>query len=145
MLISHEKPVGGLIGTATKDKDGLMSKDSYMNAVYYDPGNAFLSVNKSAVWRIPKESFVKVLVIADTGVFKEYQVKYASSGSFAISQSYDTSFSCNFYYDSNYLYIKVSTTYNSASVRISNFDGGGPAESIQDDISNKTAIPVTSL
>lgn len=137
--------MGGLIGEATTTKNGLMSKDSYMNAVYYDPGNAFISVGESSVWKIHKNSFVKVLVIADTGVFKEYQVKYTSLGSFAITQSYETSFSCNFYYDESYIYIEVSTTYNSVFVRISNFDGDGPAESIQDDIYNKTEIPITIL
>ena len=105
--------MGGLIGTATTTKDGLMSKESYNNCVMRQLPNGYVPNGKSRIWKFQSSRIFDILICADTGSFKMYHLSSSGNNCMVTTNGYNTTFSMKVYTKDYYVYVEIITTANS--------------------------------
>lgn len=114
--------IRGLIGTANNDKNGLMSSESFKKTILQRYNETpYISGGNIKMFQFSGD--LRLVVRADTGVFKEYFFSVDDFGISGCSTTYETSFSVKLFKhttDKKY-YIQIKTVSNGVRLFISGF------------------------
>ncbi len=114
--------MGGLIGTANNDKNGLMSSAFFKKTILQQYNEIpYISGNNTKMFQFSGD--LRLVVRADTGVFKEYLFSSDDFGVSGYSPAYSTSFSIKLFKHTTEkrYYIQLTTTNNGVRLFFSSF------------------------
>lgn len=105
--------MGGLIGEANSNKDGLMTKGIYNQTVYSD---IYIVNGTTKKFKIDLGRFSEIIVCSDTALYSHYIVINHSFGVSIIGKSYNVSYTTKFYKGDDGIYISVQTSFNGVNL-----------------------------
>ena len=105
--------VGGLIGEANSNKDGLMTKGIYNQTVYSD---IYIEFGRTKKFKIDLGRLSEIIVCSDTALYSHYIVINHSFGVSIIGKSYNVSYTTKFYKGDDGIYISVQTYVNGVNL-----------------------------
>lgn len=138
--------MGGLIGTANNDKNGLMSSAFFKKTILQQYNETpYISGNNTKMFQFSGD--LRLVVRADTGVFKEYLFSSDDFGVSGYSPAYSTSFSIKLFKHNTEkkYYIQLTTTSSGVRLFYSGFINSNVDFTEVDNItSDKTEIQILS-